>query len=39
MEDNVIADDLIVIDESGSIRHDTLKTAYLVFSYLMRQPE
>ena len=39
MEDNVIADDLIVIDESGSIRHDTLKTAYLGVSYLMRQPE
>lgn len=31
----VISDDIIKI-ENGSIRHDELKTAYLVFSYLMR---
>ena len=36
MEDiEVIAGDIIRI-EDGSIRHDELKTAYLVFSYLMR---
>ena len=36
MEDiEVIAGDIIKI-EDGSIRHDELKTAYLVFSYLMR---
>ena len=31
----IISDDIIQI-ENGSIRHDELKTAYLVFSYLMR---
>lgn len=31
----IISDDIIQI-EDGSIRHDVLKTAYLVFSYLMR---
>ncbi len=30
----IIADDVVHIDH-GSIRHDELKTAYLVFSYLM----
>ena len=32
----IIADDIIRI-ENGSIRHDELKTAYQVFSYLMRE--
>ena len=31
-----IVDDLVTVDEVGSIRHDELKTAYLIFSYLMR---
>jgi len=31
----VIADDVVYIDENGSICHNELKTAYLVFSYLM----
>ncbi|MBQ8590519.1 MAG: YvcK family protein [Firmicutes bacterium] len=31
----VIADDVVHIDDNGSIRHNELKTAYLVFSYLM----
>lgn len=31
----LLADDVIKIDH-GSIRHDELKTAYMVFSYLMR---
>jgi uncharacterized cofD-like protein len=31
----VIADDVVHIDDKGSIRHNELKTAYLVFSYLM----
>ena len=32
----VITDDIMRIGENGRIRHDELKTAYLVFSYLMR---
>lgn len=39
LDGDVIADDLIIIDDNGSIRHDTLKTAYLIFSYLMRLPD
>jgi len=31
----VIADDVVYIDENGSICHNELKPAYLVFSYLM----
>ena len=31
-----IVDDLVTVDDVGSIRHDELKTAYLIFSYLMR---
>ena len=31
----IIADELFCI-EDGRIRHDALKTAYLIFSYLMR---
>lgn len=31
----IISDDLI-IEEDGYYRHDSLKTAYLIFSYLMR---
>ena len=38
MKDGVIADDIIHIDEAGSVRHDTLKTAYMIFSYLMKLP-
>jgi len=32
----IIADDIFCIEE-GKIRHDALKTAYLIFSYLIRQ--
>ena len=32
----VIADDVVQIDDNGSIRHNEIKTAYLVFSYLMK---
>jgi len=32
---DVLVDVIIDIDENGSIRHDELKTAYLVFSWLM----
>ena len=39
MTDGVIADDIIHIDEAGSVRHDALKTAYLIFSYLMSLPD
>ena len=31
----VIADDIFSIDEAGRIRHNALKTAFLIFSYLM----
>lgn len=31
----IISGDIIDIDENGSIRHDELKTAYMVFSWLM----
>ena len=31
----VIQDDIFCVDEAGSIRHDALKTAFLIFSYLM----
>lgn len=31
----IIAGDIITVDEKGSIRHDELKTAYMVFSWLM----
>ncbi len=34
----IIADDLIMIDE-GKIRHDEIKTAFLVFSYLMNSEQ
>ena len=33
----VIEDDIFSIDEEGRIRHDALKTAFLIFSYLMRE--
>ena len=35
---NVIEDFIYEI-ENGSIRHDSLKTAYLIFSYLMKDSE
>ncbi|MDO4869801.1 MAG: YvcK family protein [Bacillota bacterium] len=35
LDAEIIADDIVHID-NGSIRHDELKTAHLVFSYLMR---
>ena len=31
----IIEDDIFCIDEVGSIRHDAMKTAFLIFSYLM----
>ena len=31
----VIQDDIFCVDEAGSIRHDAMKTAFLIFSYLM----
>ncbi len=33
----IIEDDIFSIDEEGRIRHDALKTAFLIFSYLMEQ--
>lgn len=33
----VIEGDIFSIDDQGRIRHDPLKTAYIIFSYLMRQ--
>ena len=35
---NVIEDSIYEV-ENGSIRHDSLKTAYLIFSYLMKDSE
>ena len=35
MKARIIEDDIFCLDESGSIRHDPLKTAFLIFSYLM----
>lgn len=32
---NLIEDNIFTIDEFGAIRHDSLRTAYLIFSYLM----
>ncbi len=32
---DILVDEIIDIDENGSIRHDELKTAYMVFSWLM----
>ena len=32
----IIRDEIFCIDEAGSIRHDAMKTAFLIFSYLMR---
>ena len=32
---SIIQDDIFMIDEYGSIRHNALKTAFLIFSYLM----
>ena len=32
----IIEDDIFSIDEEGRIRHNALKTAFLIFSYLMR---
>ena len=33
----IIEDDIFSIDEEGRIRHNALKTAFLIFSYLMKQ--
>lgn len=33
----IIEDDIFSIDEAGSIRHNALKTAFLIFSYLMEE--
>ena len=33
----IIEDDIFSIDGEGRIRHDALKTAFLIFSYLMEQ--
>lgn len=35
----IIQDNIFCIDEVGSIRHDALKTAFLIFSYLMTSSE
>lgn len=32
---HIIADDIFMIDEEEKIRHQAMKTAYLIFSYLM----
>lgn len=34
----IIADDIFSIDAAGRIRHNALKTAFLIFSYLMEKP-
>ena len=34
---DIMAGDIIEIDENGNIRHDELKTAYMVFSWLMER--
>lgn len=36
MKKKVLSDDLVIVEENY-YRHDALKTAYLIFSYLMRQ--
>ncbi len=33
----IIEDDIFSLDEEGRIRHNALKTAFLIFSYLMKQ--
>ena len=33
--DGIIEGDIFSIDEARSIRHDALRTAYMIFSYLM----
>ena len=35
----IIEDDIFSIDEEGRIRHDALKTAFLIFSYLMERTD
>ena len=35
MKARIIEDDIFCLDESGRIRHDPLKTAFLIFAYLM----
>lgn len=34
---SIIEDEVFCIDEQGAIRHDAMKTAFLIFSYLMNQ--
>jgi len=36
MDIELIIDDLVVITEEGFVEHDSLKTAFVIFSYLMR---
>ncbi len=35
----IVAGNILHIDEEGKIRHNSLKTAYLIFSYLMEHSE
>lgn len=35
----IIEDDIFCLDDDGRIRHDALKTAFLIFSYLMKNGE
>ena len=37
--ETIIADDIFCINSEGKIRHNALKTAYLIFSYLMDHSE
>ncbi len=39
MDTHIVAGDIFHIDEEGKIRHNSLKTAYLIFSYLMEHGE
>ena len=36
MNVELIADDLVSINENNQVRHDSLKTAFQIFSYLLR---
>ena len=33
----LIEDDIIIIDEDNTLKHDSLKLSSLIFSYLMRK--
>jgi len=39
LDAQIIEDDIFCLDDDGRIRHDALKTAFLIFSYLMKNGE